>query len=410
VLNEEYKQRIQNILNIYSGNSLFPDLKKGANTCPECHKRNKFYLYDTGVKCFSTKCSLNKFKDIINFYAYRNNYSYNEALLELENNAGINNSKIYDERNEFLTHIISIYNNYLFSKEGKVAINYLKKRGFLSEFLETYMIGYAPSFNLLKLYDVDKTLLKKHNLVDEYGNDYFRNRIIFPIYSRNNKLVHLNGRYINDIPKDDTGEDLISRYKCSKTYKTKITQYLLFENNLNNYKNKKTVILTEGCTDSFTLYQYGIPVLGMLGIEKLSSHYFKFKDLKQIICVFDNDRFPLDHPIYPNQYKSWSRILPELINLQHMLPNLNFKVWMVPPELGKDINDYFLNYSYKKAIKNIYNSSIDLLDFLIEEYKYDFSKHIELAKLCKLKDKDLSILTEVIPKDYSCIDYLMKLV
>lgn len=408
-MNEQYLQRIQNVIARYPSNTLFPEFVKGANQCPSCNKRGKFYVYDNGVKCFSSSCDLHKFRDVIKFNADRKGISYHQSLLELEKVAGLKQNE-FDDRHKTLTEVLNVYHHYLFLPEAKEALQYLLNRGFLKEFLMHYMIGYAPPFNVLQAYGLNKQELIENKLLDNRHNDYFRNRIIFPIYSRTGQLMHLNGRYLGDISLDCDGEPVHPRYKCTKTVKNnKITQFLLLEQNINTYIKRKKVILTEGCTDTFTLYQYGLPVLGMMGVERLSSHYYKLKDIPTVYCVFDNDRFDLDHPLYPNQYKSWSRILPSLIDLQMLLPDTDFRIWTVPPELGKDINDYFKQGTFKQNIKRLYEDSVDLLDFLLEEYKYDFSRHIEIARLFKIKNKDLDKLNNIIPKDFSYTDYLLKI-
>lgn len=410
-MDDQYKQRIQAVLNNYQISDIAPFLSKGANQCPACSKKSKFYVYSTGVKCYSSSCELHKYRDLISFYGYLNHLTYHEALLALEKTSGLNNHN-YDERHDLLNQILYIYSYYLFSKEGEQALRYLISRGFSKEYLQLARIGYAPFTNALKLHGIDKNQLVKNKLISSNESDYFKNRIIFPVYSRHKKLVHLIGRYVGSVPSDEDGNDLIPRYKNSKSVKHKSTDFLLFENNLSIYEKRQKVILTEGCTDTFTLNQYGVPVLGMLGIEKLSNHYYKLKNLKKIYCVFDNDRFPIDHPVYPNQYKSWSRILPELIDLQFCLPDIDFYIWMVPSNKGKDINDYFTKSegTTKYKINCIYNKAVPLIDFLISEYKYDFSKHITILRLIKLKNRDPQLLGSVIPTDYSPIDYLMKLI
>lgn len=411
-MDDQYKQRIQTVLSQITISDIAPQLSQGANQCPACHKKGKFYVYSTGMKCYSSSCELHKYRDLIGFYGYLNHLSYHEALVTLEKSKGLSNLD-YDQRHQLLNQVLTIYNHYLFNVEGQEALRYLNDRGFSNEYLQLSRIGYAPVSNVLKLHGIDKRDLMKQQLCSITGNDYFKNRIIFPVYSRHKKLVHLIGRYVGNVPLDKDGDELYPRYKNSRSVQHKSTDFLLFENNLSVYENKRGLaILTEGCTDSFTLNQYGLPVLGMLGIEKLANHYYKLKNLKQIYCVFDNDRFDIDHPVYPNQYKSWSRILPELVDLQFCLPHIDFYIWMVPSSFGKDLNDYFLNTSgsNKSKADYIFNESISLTDFMISEYKYDFSKHITLMRLIKLKGGDLKALEAVIPPDYSPTDYLMKVV
>ena len=67
---------------------------------------------------------------------------------------------------------------------------------------------------------------------------------------------------------------------------------LVFEDKLDSYVSvSDTLILVEGYPDSFTLYQQGFHVVGLLGLEALSKQASKFSKFSKVICVFDNDKF-----------------------------------------------------------------------------------------------------------------------
>lgn len=71
------------------------------------------------------------------------------------------------------------------------------RRGFTEEMVHRFELGYAPVRSCLSPDSEKVSLYNKAGLISQQGDrlyDYFRSRIIFPIYSSSNKLVGFTGR------------------------------------------------------------------------------------------------------------------------------------------------------------------------------------------------------------------------
>lgn len=251
------KERIDNVNNALSWSDVIPTItEKGTIVCPFCHRKNKGYLYPNFFKCFSSHCGVQG--DKINIYKELNHLSYGEALRTLEGKSNLDyrtQQNEFDRRNELLSEVLEAYVDQL-ELSGPV-LEYLYKRGFQYDFIKQNQIGYAPNSTCLKEYGINSNTLRRHGLLNKYG-DFFYERIIFPVYNINGYLVHLTGR-------DFTGENQDYKYLDSSAIPIigSCKDYLLFEKMLPYYRNgSKTLYLVEGVPDSYILRQCGINVVG----------------------------------------------------------------------------------------------------------------------------------------------------
>lgn len=408
-----------------------PDLKpQGTNTCPSCGKRGKFSVWNnTHGKCWSASCSLNKSSDVISLYRFikrlDDSKGFITALNELEKMAGISNFNFSasNSRDDTLQECLNIYSHYLWSSAGKDALNYLRSRGFADETIQLQQIGYAPNGSSLRSFEIDVNRLREEGLLKN-RTEYFSSRIIFPIRNMQGNLVHLVGRYLGDVPKDEYGEDALPRYKDTQGTKglpgTK--SYLAFEHLINSYlKTSDNLLILEGYPDTLSLVQGGLPAVGLLGLEKLVSHSYKIKNFKEITCIFDNDIFPADHPNFPLEYKSWRRIIPQLVDLQMLLPNVTFYVWMVPDisinSKGirtkiKDINEWVVHtdLSFEEISQKINKERQELVPSLIDRWGSDLSQHSTLLKLITSVRMSPDALLKYIPPEMTPLEYALSII
>lgn len=408
--------RIQDILDI-KGNSKY-------STCPACGKLAKFSIFAGLAKCHSASCEFNKVKNVIECYKWKHNLTgkegYWEAIKRIELDFNLPTVNATPERSRILESCLDIYQHYLWSDEGKEALAYLKNRGFLTEAIKKYKIGFAPHISCLREFDVSRKELEKEGLMYA-GDEYYFNRIILPIRDMRGNLLHFTGRYISNIPKNEKGEDLIPRYKETKTV-TNVQgtkSFLAFEDLIINYsKTSDTLVIAEGYFDALSLVQLGIPAVASFGLEKISSHHYKLSKFKNIIFMFDNDTFDKDHLKHPLEYKSWLRIIPQIIELQLALPTLNFYTCMVPNltknKKTKDINDWVNigKLSRESVLNYIELKKKELLINLISKWGSSMDKHISLLQLIKSTErKELLIdLAKYIPPHTSILEYAIDLI
>jgi hypothetical protein len=393
---------------------------RGSSTCPCCGKSSKFSVQANRGKCWSSYCELNKSLDVIDLYQWKHNLTDRwEATkaIEQEFNLSIGSNKP-NERSQLLEQCLTIYQKYLWSNQQ--ALDYLRNRGFLDETIRDLGLGYAPDFSCLTKKGIKATDLQREGLYEE-GKEYYSKRIILPIRNSFGHLIHFQGRYILPIAKDDKGEDRIPKYKDSKLANNKTTKdFLYLEEHIEKYlKSSNTLYVAEGCPDTISLWQKGLPVVGSLGLERITSHINKLKKFENIIFMFDNDTYPSDHPKYPLEYKSWIRVIPQLIDLQIALPTINFYICLVPHHTihkqgkyaveTKDINEWLsVGQLTKEEVEKYINSKKkEFVSSLVEQEGSNISYHFNLLKLIQVTGKHYlkEELVRFLPPSKSPIDY-----
>ena len=406
--NPELQSRLENIASVTSWSSISPYFTKetGTTVCPFCRRKSKGYLYPNYFKCFSSRCA--KRGDKINVFKELNQLSFWTAVKHLESNNGLDPkslSETFQKRSDLLSEVLYVYHCLLLENED--AINYLLSRGISLNYIKQKQLGYAPmSRKTLGEYQhLKENKLILQELVNNYG-DFFHNRIIFPIYNQNGFLVHLTGRQFPDIETD-------YKYLDSKSVRSvgSSKQYLLFEEEIDHYlEYSDTVYLTEGVMDSFIMNQEGMPVLGLLGLQKIMDHVTKFNRFKKIIAVFDNDRYDLDHPYFPGELKSWRQVIPQLIDLQTYLgKETQIFTCMIPEGCEcKDINDYYLKYGSKSLVKTLNKHKEDFTTSFINNCKGDMSQHLTAIKLVSSTGQGKELLRKYIAEDFDPLDYAIQ--
>lgn len=378
----------------------------GTVDCPFCRRKSKGYLYPNFYKCFSSRCGVQG--DKVNLYKKLNQLTFWDAVKELETKSGLDpksQNKGLEKRSKLLSEVLYIYHCLLL--DNPLAINYLTSRGLTLDYIKQKQIGYAPlSRKTLSQYKyLKENSLILQELVNNYG-DFFHNRIIFPIYNQSGYLVHLTGRQFPDIETD-------WKYLDSKSVKVagSSKQYLLFEEEIKHYLEKDNVVyLTEGVMDSFILNQQGLPVLGLLGLQKIMSHVSKLSQFKKVIAIFDNDRYDLDHPYFPGEFKSWRLVMSQLVDLQTYLGKTTaIYTCMVPESSGcKDVNDYYQKNGLDNLINMFDTNSSSLTTSFITNCKGDLSEHLTALKLIATTGEGKELLKQYIAEDFDPLDYAIQ--
>lgn len=406
---------------------LIPTLKLGSNDCPYCG-RGSFYLNAKGLGwCFSTRCpSHGKVVDIVHHHRYINNLwgkgSFFQALEELEEHYGISTTSHYmDTKVSLLEEVLGIYQSILYSADGVHALAYLKGRGWSDRSIEKVGVGYAPHSQTLLRYGLDVEALKGVGLRDD-TRDYMSRRVVFPIRDVRGKVVHLTGRYLGKIPLKDDGNPLFPKWKHTKgAGLTTISHYLVGEEHLPTYRQTPNpyVYLTEGYPDTLSLYNLGLPAIGSLGLQGLLHHYHKLVGLGELICIYDCDVHGYDHPHYPGEYKSWRVVIPQLIELQTLLPATRISICMPPGEgshaitgalfTSKDVNEYCVGSGCngRSFTAMVEDRKVPLTTYLIDKYGRDLSWHKKLTQLITSTGSGKDLLEPYIPKGMSHIEYVL---
>lgn len=396
MLDEEMQERVNLVKASVVITDVDSSLRTGTNNCLVCGGRSKAYVAaNQYYKCYSSKCGFHG--DVIALHRAIHGTSFMETLTALEQIAGIVHDKEQRSRRaSLLNQVIETYASILWIRSGKPALDYLRGRGFDDIALHMHQVGYAPTDGTLRRYGFSAADLSSLGLYDGH-NEYFSNRIVFPIRDTGGNPVHLIGRWLGSVPTDEHGNDKWPRYKDSKGNPSS-KNYLAFEHLMGGLPGSLT--LTEGYPDALMLNQMGVPSVGLLGLEGLVRHAHKLARFKELTVLADNDRFPEDHPNFPGQYKTWSRLLPQLADLQVVLPATTIYWMPVPEGHGKDVNDWVrgtgIQSSELKA--HIVEARSELISSLVGLWERDYDKHVYLLRAIASTGRGAGLLEAAIKR------------
>ncbi len=155
------------------------------------------------------------------------------------------------------------YKSLVETDEGQKALNYLKNRGFTSETIKKYGLGYAPGsgqsfLNWALKQGLDEAYLHEAGLVKmsqdgQRTYDTYRERVMFPIFNPSGKVIAFGGRILK---KSDKAPKYINSPQ-TKVYNKSESLYGI-QVAKNEIRKEKEAILVEGYTDVLALHQAGL--------------------------------------------------------------------------------------------------------------------------------------------------------
>ncbi len=268
-------QEIMDVAKVEDIVSDFVNLKRrGVNLlglCPFHNEKTPSFIVSPAkniYKCFG--CG--KGGDPVRFLMEHENYSYPEALRSLAARYGIEieetvTSKESVEERKAIDDLFAL-NQYAYeyfidqmsnTDMGKsIGLGYFKERGFREETIQKWGLGYAPNqknhFSLGAIQDGYKDeQLKKVGLSTQYGSDFFRGRVMFPIRNLSGKIIGFGGRILSK-------EAKAAKYLNSPDSEVYNKSKVLYGAHFARTAIRKTdeCIMVEGYTDTLALHQAGI--------------------------------------------------------------------------------------------------------------------------------------------------------
>lgn len=253
----------------------FVNLKRrGSNLiglCPFHHEKTpSFSVSPTKnlYKCFG--CG--KAGGAINFVMEHEGYDYPEALRYLAGKYGIQleetqadaeSIKAERERETLYTVLEfawQYYKNQLHqTEEGQVSgLNYFKERGFRTKTIEIFGLGYSPDQVDGLVREAQKAgfsseILQKAGLITQYSGDFFRHRVMFPIFNISGKVIAFAGRQLGSSKK---GPKYINSPETDIYVKRKVLYGLSQAKKA--IRDSDNCFLVEGYTDVISLHQAGV--------------------------------------------------------------------------------------------------------------------------------------------------------
>jgi DNA primase len=253
----------------------FVNLKRrGSNLiglCPFHHEKTpSFSVSPTKnlYKCFG--CG--KAGGAVNFVMEHEGYDYPEALryiagkygIQLEETQADAASILAERERETLYKVLEFawkfYTNQLNdTEEGQlVGLNYFKERGFRSKTIENFGLGYAPDRTDALVQEAHKAgfsteILQRAGLITQYNGDFFRHRVMFPIFNISGKVIAFAGRQLGSSKK---GPKYINSPETDIYVKRKVLYGLSHAKKA--IRDTDNCFLVEGYTDVISLNQSGV--------------------------------------------------------------------------------------------------------------------------------------------------------
>ena len=344
---------------------------KGLYHCFSCKAGGNLITFVKEFKNLNSAEAIDEICDFFNIKIRKAKTNFQEDL---------NTKKeLYNLNNE----ISNLFNKFLLqSKNGKDALDYLKKRGFDKKDIVENNLGLAPNKwdFLVTFINKDKKnmdlavklglIVKKEEERKLY--DFFRNRIIFPIANRQNQVLGFAGRSINnETPK----------YINSPESEIFLKRKMLYGiNKFSNLKRGKSnyIFIVEGYTDVMMMNKYKFyNVVATMGTALTIEHANEIKKYSnKVILCYDSDKAGIN--------ASFKNIEP--------LYQLGIEVYMLKLGEKHDPCSFIEEYGKEEFIEKAKKSTL-----IINEY-IDYLKK-------QFIDKDISI-NEVIDQFITKIRYV----
>lgn len=363
----------------------FVNLKRaGSNLkglCPFHNEKTPSFVVSPAknlCKCFG--CG--KGGDPVRFIMNHENMSFPEALRYLAEryNIEIVEKQLTESqrREKQIADSLFITNQYatdyfhkelMETDEGKsIGLSYFKERGFREETIEHWHLGYTSkqknSFTLQATQDShNPDLLKKLGLTTQYGSDFYRERVMFPIRNLSGKIIGFGGRILQ---KDAKAAKYINSPESDIYNKSRVLFGAYYAKS--EIRKLDECILVEGYTDVISLHQSGITNVVASSGTSLTVGQIQLvsRFTKNMKILYDGDN---------------AGIKAALRGLDLVLEqDMNVKVVLLPD--GEDPDSYLQKVGTEEFKKYIDEKADDFIFFktklLLEEAKNDPVKKTRL--------------------------------
>lgn len=405
VINDNVLDEIRDRADIVDLIGEYVDLKRSGSNymglCPFHSEKTPSFSVSPSksiFKCFG--CGVGG--DVITFIMKRENLSFPEAVEFLADKYNVRLEVYKDENKEAREKRNRLYEinreaglhflkNYQASQKAQL---YLKNRMLSDKTIRSYGIGYSKD-SWTDLYDhLTKMGYKEEELLElnlisksKNGNyiDRFRDRVMFPIINRNNRIIGFGARAFGDAkPKYLNSRETPIFHKGSNVFNINI---------ISRESTRERIILVEGYMDVISLYNSGINYsVASLGTSLTIDQANIIKRMaKDIYICYDSDNAGINATSRAIDIFLQASVKPKIIEL----------------EGGLDPDDFIKKYGLEAFEKKI-KSAISYIEFKIKKLKENFNLEdseglsnftIESAKI--LSSIKNSIERDIFVKDFS---------
>ena len=247
--------------------------------------------------------------------------------------------------------------------EGKIALEYLKKRGMREDTIAVFNLGFAPAgwdniINYFSKKNISHELVEKSGLIIKREGkkgyyDRFRNRIIFPIFDVSRQVSGFGGRVMDDsLPKYLNSPETYVYNKSRSLYGLHIAK--------EHCRASETVYIVEGYFDLLALHQHGIlDSVATLGTSLTQEHVRILRGF-----VGKNGRFVLVYDSDAAGIKAAERSI-KVFDKEYV----NAQILVLPK--GYDPDSYLFEFGYKSfmdAVSEAKGIILFLIDSAVKKY------------------------------------------
>ena len=354
-------------------------------------------------KCFGCNAG----GDVISFVMRYENVDFMDAVkilarrcgITLERNISEEEKKKIQEINKFReihTEAARFYFANLLGTKNP-GYEYLKKRGLSDKIIKKFGLGYSlNSWNSLMNYllakGYDKTDLVKCGLVTHKTEtnkyfDRFRNRVMFPIFNYNGKVIGFGGRVLDDsLPKYLNSPETLVFNKRLNLYGLNISKKSIKDD---------TLILVEGYMDLISLYQNNIEnVVATLGTAlTIEQARLIRKFAKNVIISYDSNQAGQNATLRAIDILLQADIKVKILNLKDCKDPDDFikKYGFEGYKKAMEDSDYYIKYKID-ILKKKYNlnndsqkmSFVEEATFMLKKLKSPIEKDLYAKYLSDL--------------------------
>ena len=322
---------------------------------PSMHVSPEKQIY----KCFACGEGGNVFNFVMNF----EHISFPEAVNMLASNIGMDlglSVNKVDNKNSKYYEIMEIANKYfqnnLLSKEGSSARKYLEERKLDKNTIKEFEIG----LSLNKYDDLTNLLLKKGNSLEELNlidlsntnHDTYINRIIFPLHSKDGKVIGFSGRIYDN-------SDLNKYQNTKETPIFKKGEILFnYHRAKDEIRKKNFVIVMEGFMAVIRAHTIGVDnVIATMGTSLTKEQATLIKKLNNnVYLCYDGDNAGQNQTLKSGDIFS----------------KMGCNVSVIPLSDKLDPDDYIIKYG-GDAFKNLIDNAIPYGEYKIKSLKKNFN-------------------------------------
>ncbi len=341
--------------------------------------------------------------DIFTFIQQIEKINFPESVRQLASRARISipttgpeqEKELYTELYGLYQKVGKFYYERLASDKNGSAYRYLKNRNLSDSTIRQFGLGYASDqweglTRFLQSKKIAESFLIRSGLVIKSEKnkrllDFFRQRVIFPIFDPHGKVVGFGGRTLSQ---DNHSPKYINSPESPIFQKRKILYGI--QKSKESIRSRGFAILVEGYMDFLQLYQSGIQnVAAPCGTALTEDHARLLKRYcDRVLLIFDPDTAGQNAAL---------RTLPLLLSQ-------NFEIKLVALPQGED-PDTFIRKNGKEVFLKLIEKPVELMDFLIHSHqqlisgKHDLKSPHGKKLLAEALLEPLRAMTDALKKD-----------